>query len=230
MISADLHTAQQHWAKSLVLLQGQMTQAAFDAYLKNSRVIAADNNHYTIAVNNTSVKDWLDNRLYATIQRTLAFETNRPEIEIVFSLEAAAAPLDLEFDQPELDWTGVSLDLLNFDSFERSGFFPQSNYVQQYWTAYLGAPAMQLISYIRSFYKIPRYVYDKKAGNYRLQVFQPLPLLTPWQAAQFPQPLQDEHEQYLINLGINLAAWRKITAKSLVPYLIRHISSQIFNN
>lgn len=208
-----------------------------------------------------------------------------------------------------------------------------SNYIQEYWGAYLGAPALQLINYVRRFYdEAPPVVYSRKAkknipnpnwkawtpprdfqlpdlakaikdydkkvsgrwrtchhysaavkaGNvadacfcgqhvgelatgkpllpqypdgrpichfwragifdllqveqiatidrvgdplkaatvhFRISVFQPLPLLTPWQVGQLPKSVQEAHERWLSRHRINLSVWGAIAVERLMPLI-----------
>ncbi len=60
------------WPAALGELQLQMTQATFDTWLRDSRLLKYKDNTFVIGVKNGYAKDWLENRLLATIKRTLA--------------------------------------------------------------------------------------------------------------------------------------------------------------
>ena len=72
-IQADgpLHPAAQ-WQAALGELQLQMTRATFDTWVKDTSVMAYEDGEFIIGVPNAYAKDWLDNRLYAAVKRTLA--------------------------------------------------------------------------------------------------------------------------------------------------------------
>lgn len=86
MIKAD-----KVWHTALGELQLQMTKATFDTWVKQTHVVAYEDGAFIIGVENGYAKDWLENRLHATIQRTLTGILNR-SVEIRFVVQASAAP------------------------------------------------------------------------------------------------------------------------------------------
>jgi len=60
------------WSAALGELQLQTTQATFDTWLRDSRLLKHENGTFVISVKNGYAKDWLENRLLATVKRTLA--------------------------------------------------------------------------------------------------------------------------------------------------------------
>ncbi len=60
------------WPAALGELQLQMTQATFDTWLRDSRLLKYEDGTFVIGVKNGYAKDWLESRLLATIKRTLA--------------------------------------------------------------------------------------------------------------------------------------------------------------
>ncbi|MCP4418552.1 MAG: hypothetical protein GY805_18185 [Chloroflexi bacterium] len=72
------------WKVTLTELELQMTRATFNTWLKDARLLGVNNadngdgHQYVIGVRNEYAKDWLENRLEDTIQRTLAAITNTP--------------------------------------------------------------------------------------------------------------------------------------------------------
>ena len=65
------------WSAALGELQLQMTQATFDTWLRDSRLLREEDGTFVIGVKNGYAKDWLEHRLLATIKRTLARLTGR---------------------------------------------------------------------------------------------------------------------------------------------------------
>jgi chromosomal replication initiator protein len=63
---------EQVWSAALGELQLQMTQATFDTWLRDSRLLKHEDGLFVIGVKSGYAKDWLENRLLATIKRTLA--------------------------------------------------------------------------------------------------------------------------------------------------------------
>jgi len=60
------------WSAALGELELQMTQATFDIWLRDSRLLKHEDGTFVIGVKSGYAKDWLENRLLATIKRTLA--------------------------------------------------------------------------------------------------------------------------------------------------------------
>ena len=60
------------WSAALGELQLQMTQATFDTWLRDSRLLKYEDGIFVVGVKSGYAKDWLENRLLTTIKRTLA--------------------------------------------------------------------------------------------------------------------------------------------------------------
>ena len=71
------------WSAALGELQLQMTQATFDTWLRDSRLLKHEDGAFVIGVKSGYAKDWLEHRLLATIKRTLARLTGQT-IEVKF--------------------------------------------------------------------------------------------------------------------------------------------------
>ena len=78
------------WKAALSQLQLQTPKATFDAWLRNIHFIAAsEDDAYILSVPNEGVRDWLDNRLRSTIERTLSNIAGR-SLKVEFRLNGAA--------------------------------------------------------------------------------------------------------------------------------------------
>ncbi len=64
----------------------QMTQATFDTWVKNTRLVSRDDDILVIGAESVFAKDWLENRLFSTIQRTASNLLDRP-VEIHFVVD-----------------------------------------------------------------------------------------------------------------------------------------------
>jgi len=60
------------WQNVLDQLRLQMTRATFDTWLKDTRIVSQNNSHLVVGTKNAYAKDWLENRLFTTINRTVA--------------------------------------------------------------------------------------------------------------------------------------------------------------
>jgi hypothetical protein len=84
-------TADQIWQAALRELQLQMTKATFDTWVKNTRAISHEEGIFVIGVPNALARDWLENRLLTTVERTLVGIIGYP-VEVKFAvLEESAA-------------------------------------------------------------------------------------------------------------------------------------------
>ncbi len=80
-----------------------MTRATFNTWLKDARLLGQENDEYIVGVRNDYAKDWLENRLYDTIVRTLAAIVRRPVNLrfVVWSDEIIAEPPSIENGAPK---------------------------------------------------------------------------------------------------------------------------------
>jgi hypothetical protein len=337
----DLQLAQHHWSETLADLQHQLPKETYDQWVSATYLVSADNGHYTIAAASSFAVDWLQNRLYGTLQSALARVTGQPDVQLTFIAQASLPPSGGIEGGGEgwaggPDWTTVPAEVLDFNPYAAGsgGYFAMSNYIQEFWGAYLGAPALQLLNFVRRFYDEPAVVFDKRAKKnipnpnwrpwtparnfhlndlvravrgtdkrvrgcwrtcsvyaaqvaqgvvsdrcfcelrggtgtltlgkpllpdhpdgrpichfwraglldtlqleeiitvqqqgdparpatvfFKIEVFQPLPLLAPWQIGQLPDTVQDEHRKWLSRHGFNLAAWGAIPVERLMPLI-----------
>ena len=90
-MSVEMQQATQTWRRALEKLQLQLTGATYDTWLRRTRLVSADGGVYIIGVHNGYAKDWLENRLYSMIKRTLVSIINWPvEVRfVVLDMEAA---------------------------------------------------------------------------------------------------------------------------------------------
>jgi len=102
MKATDLYSMKPEkvWQAALGELQLQMTKATFDTWVKQTHVLAYEDGTFIIGVQNGFAKDWLENRLLGTIQRTLASILNR-SVEVRFVVHAPAANTEKE-DKPQV--------------------------------------------------------------------------------------------------------------------------------
>jgi len=64
-------TADQIWQAALIELELQMTKATFDTWVKNTRAISHKDGIFVIGLHDALARDWLENRLLTTVERTL---------------------------------------------------------------------------------------------------------------------------------------------------------------
>ncbi len=71
--------AQQAWQSTLGQLQGVMSKAAFDTWVRSAEVIKHDEDCFTIGVRNAYARDWLESRLSSTVARMLTGMMSAPQ-------------------------------------------------------------------------------------------------------------------------------------------------------
>ena len=169
-------SAEKVWEMALSQLQMQMTQATFDSWVKETHVIGVEKGTWQVRVKSDSAKEWLENRLYTTIQRTVSAITSRP-VEIEFVVDGNQTSVGSDERQAQL-LSAAQNEILSFDVYE-AGYINHAHYIQRFWGPLIGADAMQVWSYIRSFYKEPRYIYDRTKKGYV-----PNPNWIPWTPAR----------------------------------------------
>jgi hypothetical protein len=84
-------TPDQIWQAALIELQLQMTKATFDTWVKNTRAISHKDGVFVIGVHDDLSRDWLENRLLATVERTLVGITGHP-VEVEFAMLKESTP------------------------------------------------------------------------------------------------------------------------------------------
>jgi chromosomal replication initiator protein len=94
------------WSAALGELQLQMTQATFETWLRDSKLLRYEEGTFVVAVKSGYAKDWLENRLLTIVKRTLArlagrtvdvtfvvgVEESRPEASDIALLSTLSAP------------------------------------------------------------------------------------------------------------------------------------------
>ncbi len=81
--------ANEIWHATLGELQLQMTRATFDTWVRPTRAINYQDGAMTVGVNSPYAKEWLENRLHTTIQRTVTGIVGRP-VEMRYVVKDAA--------------------------------------------------------------------------------------------------------------------------------------------
>ena len=103
----SLEYAQKLWLAALGELQLQMTRATYDTWLRGSRVVAYDDNTYTIFVRHSYAVDWLQNRLLPVIRRTLRRHAG-PDADATFTSSPPSPSEDLVLVPETIPETVVS--------------------------------------------------------------------------------------------------------------------------
>jgi hypothetical protein len=137
------------WQAALGELQLQMTRETFNTWLKPTQADALNDGTLTIRVGDKFVKEWLDNRLRPTIERTVTSIVGRPTtVEFVIGL--IQAQQQAPSDQVVSYEPSVSVELVEYDPTKR-GYVQTSNYAIRFWMPYLGLGPFSLWLALRSF-------------------------------------------------------------------------------
>ena len=76
------------WQAVLGELQLQMTKAIFDTWVRNTRLVSCQDDVFVIGAQNEFARDWLENRLLTTVERTLVGIVGHP-VEVRFVVTQA---------------------------------------------------------------------------------------------------------------------------------------------
>jgi hypothetical protein len=132
----------------------QMTQATFDTWVKDTRIVSRDDNKLVVGTKSALAKDWLENRLLTTIERTVTSIIGHP-VDLQFVVVEAEAddtptpeqptpptpttpPSPNTPSPPRPDPTGL-IKTANFDQlWQKSGFTQMQDYAIRYWRMWLG--------------------------------------------------------------------------------------------
>lgn len=87
--------ADQAWQATLGQLQMDMSKAAYDTWVKNSRLVSFQEGQFIVGVPNAFARDWLETRMTTTVNRVLTGIMNRPQAVqfIVFQKEQEIPPV-----------------------------------------------------------------------------------------------------------------------------------------
>jgi hypothetical protein len=114
------------WQRTLDQLRLQMTRATFDTWLQDTQLIARNGEFSTVAVKNKAAQDWLQNRLYDTVQRTLSDILDDQPVEIEFQVAEREAVGESEiktdqqpkkfpgFPEPKENWSKLPHTLIEY--------------------------------------------------------------------------------------------------------------------
>lgn len=118
-------TEAETWQAALRELEQQMTKGNFNTWLKDTQLLSAAGNEWTIAVRDDYAAEWLTNRLAPTIGRTVAALTGQPvalrfvvrntqdqpgQAPLLLDYEDAPTPPKPDYPLPEIQYAGISED------------------------------------------------------------------------------------------------------------------------
>ena len=83
----------QVWEAALGQLQMQMTQATFDTWVKDTRLVSRNHQTLVVGAKSAFAKDWLENRLLPTINRTVSGLLGHP-VDIEFVVDSGEDRVD----------------------------------------------------------------------------------------------------------------------------------------
>jgi len=77
----------EQWSEILNQLETQMTQATFDGWLKNTKLVSINDHVWLIGCENEFIVDWLENRLINNIERTVKQVIQAEQVELKFVVQ-----------------------------------------------------------------------------------------------------------------------------------------------
>ena len=132
------------WQQVLEQLKLQMTQATFDSWLANTAA-QLDQGILTIYTPNEYAKDWLENRLYSTVSRTVNGVAGGP-LQLQFVINGNNGHTTETHPGPG----EIAISLVSFDPMQR-GYLVTPHYIVRFWQPYLGQDPFTLWFTLRSF-------------------------------------------------------------------------------
>lgn len=152
------HDANTLWSRALPLLQGQMTRATFDTWIRGTAA-ELDGDVLTVLVRDDLALDWVAHRLSQIIAQTMQMLGHTGPIK--YAIGAAPAPpnssdipTDATDEPPEASarptQARASVELVEFDPTKR-GWVQVGSYAIRFWMAYLGQGPFCLWLALRSF-------------------------------------------------------------------------------
>jgi hypothetical protein len=148
---------QQLWTTALGELELQMTRATFDTWLRGSTATAMDDDTHTltVAVKNSYAVEWLQNRLYIPVERTIQRITGNGT-RVAFVVETPIArPMIAASGAPSSDAAAPITDSWEAPNFDPSdtkkvpGWIPLPEYATLFWAPLLGASAWRVWEIVR---------------------------------------------------------------------------------
>ncbi len=79
-----MQSAQRVWQAALGELELQMTRATFNTWIRPVSAVSWERDTFVLGTPNGYIKDWLENRLYAPIQRTLSGILDKQQLDVQF--------------------------------------------------------------------------------------------------------------------------------------------------
>lgn len=132
------------WTSAKAQLRLQMTRATYETWVNQTHQVGdITDNTLTIGVPNSYAQDWLEHRLYETLQRAVSAVAEQSlDLAFVINGTPAAAANGSEANgsepapEPEPGPGQIAIELISFDPTQR-GFVMTSNYATRFWQPYL---------------------------------------------------------------------------------------------
>lgn len=140
-------TLDQIWTACLGELSLQMTKATFETWVKDTQAIQFDDGCFVIGVANAYARDWLENRLKTTVERTLAGIVGYP-VRVQFLVTEGAPPGDRDVPKLELEPGDVAVKFYQFDP-KGEGWLQTPKYDHWFWQPLIGCVAFAVYQFFR---------------------------------------------------------------------------------
>ena len=94
--------AEQAWQATLGQLQSEMSKAAFDTWVRSAELVSAQDNTFTVGVQNAYARDWLESRLCSTVTPLVSAFLGTPQTVrfVVWNKDFPEAQAAEESEQP----------------------------------------------------------------------------------------------------------------------------------
>jgi len=114
--------AEQAWQATLSQLQSEMPKASFDTWVRSAELVRYQENVFVVGVHNAYARDWLDDRLGASMTRLLSGMMGAPQ-EVQFNVwhkeienTRSSEPIEVRSPEPSRQNTNIN-SRYTFDNF-----------------------------------------------------------------------------------------------------------------
>lgn len=149
-----MNKVEQIWTAALGELRLQMTQATFDTWVRDTQAVEFDDGCLVVGVKSAFARDWLENRLKTTVERTLTGILGYP-VRVAFLVVEGAGYWEPEraglVDVVEEEEEGglVAVKFYEFNPKGR-GWLQTAKYDYWFWQPLLGCVAFATYQFLRT--------------------------------------------------------------------------------
>jgi len=135
------------WTAALGELRLQMTKATFDTWVRDTRALELDGDCLVIGVSNEYSREWLENRLTTTMERTLTGILGYP-VRVRFLVTELRSAMSSDVPNEALGPDVIAVKFYQFDP-KGQGWLQTSKYDVWFWQPLVGCVAWGVYQFFR---------------------------------------------------------------------------------